>query len=270
MRGRAQDLGRRIMASSLLGKGPRSGPTGFFVGGYAVLHGLGRVLFNGQFRKLMMVPMAITLVLYLVLGLATLFYGPGLLADLIPRPDGPWFPDEQWFNFKLLFWFFGIILAMGVLFGLMILLFATVAEAVGGSFYEKMSKIVLEEFGVKTFEVGLIAGSIPDLIRSLAFVIPGAFLGLLGLLPGVGLPFMVLGSVIVWLGFASGAFNPALQLTQHKLGERVFYVFRNFSTALGIGSLVGLSMLVPVLGLVAIPASIVGASELYAASQSRS
>ena len=155
--------------------------------------------------------------------------------------------------------------AVGLL-ALMILLFTTVAEAVGGPFYDKMAIHVLDRHAVSSREPGLIEGTVPDILRSLLFVIPAGVCWLLGFIPVVGIAFWVLGGAIVWLGFASASVNPSLMVTGHKLGGRVSFVFRFPFTMLGMGGVIALSMLVPLIGLIAIPSSIVGASELVARS----
>lgn len=245
--------------SILVRRGLKPGIAGFFTGVGAVVWGLSRILAHARLRKLAVVPLLLTTALYLVLMALTLWKGPAVMEWVWSTLN---LSREAWWQ-ALLFWVVAVVgvLGLGVL---LALLFTTVAEAVGGPFYDKMAIHVLGEHGIGTREPGLIEGTVPDLIRSMLFVIPAAICWLLGLLPVIGLPFWLLGGVIVWLGFASAAINPALMVTGSGLGARVGFVFRFFFTFLGIGAVVAVSMLVPIIGLITIPGSIVGASELFA------
>ncbi len=238
-----------------MNRGWRTGLGGMFAGVYAVLWGLQRILRDGGLRKLAVLPLALTLFLYAGLVAVVLVFAGDLLDVLWQRPESGWLIAVWWVVLVG-----SIIATLGVL----VLLFATIAEAAGGPFYDKMAMRVLEAHAIETREPGLIEGTLPDLLRSLLFLLPAVFCWLLGLVPVIGIPFVALGAVIAWIGFASAAINPALIVTGHPLGSRMRFVFRYFFSMLGIGAVVSLSMLVPFLGLVSIPASIVGATELYA------
>jgi|GEM_PF-2094752 len=240
-------------------RGLKPGIAGFFTGVGSVVWGLSRILGNARLRKLAVVPLLLTAALYFVLMALTVWKGPDVMQWVWGTLN---LSREIWWQ-AALFWVLAVIGVVGLLV-LLVLLFTTIAEAVGGPFYDKMAMQVLDEHGIGTREPGLIEGTVPDLIRSLLFLIPAALCWVLGLIPVVGVAFWVLGGVVVWLGFASAAINPALIVTGSGLGARVGFVFRFFFTFLGIGGVVAVSMLVPIVGLITIPGSIVGASELFA------
>lgn len=245
--------------SILVRRGLKPGIGGFFTGVGAVFWGLGQITGDPRLRRLAVVPLLLTTFLYLVLMAAAVWQGPAVVQWVF---DSLHLSRDVWWQ-AILFWIAVTVGFLGLLV-LLALLFSTVAEAVGGPFYDKMAIRLLDGHGIRTREPGLVEGTVPDIIRSLLFVIPAAVCWPLGFIPGVGVGFWVLGGVVVWLGFASAAVNPALMVTGHALGARVGFVFRYFATMLGLGGVVALAMLVPLLGLIAIPSSIVGASELFA------
>lgn len=248
-----------MSGSTTLAGGLRRGLPGLIVGAYSVLWGLKRIARDPELRRLTIFPLLITLVLYTAMAAGVFFFADDVLSKLWPRPEEGW---------MIGLWWVALVASIIASIGLMVLFFATIAEAVGGPFYDKMAVKILGEHHIETREPGLIEGTVPDLIRSVMFLVPAFFCWLLGLIPVVGIPFVIVGAIIAWLGFASTAVNPALLVTGNRLGERVRYVFRFFLSMLGIGGVVSLSMLIPLVGLLAIPASIVGASELYANSRS--
>jgi CysZ protein len=234
--------------------GWRTGIRGLFVGAYSVFWGLSRIMRDSPLRKLAILPLILTTLLYAGLLGVLIVFGEDLFENIWQRPEG----------WLVILWWAALIAALVLLVALMVLFFVAIAEAIGGPFYDKMASRILSEHSISTREPGLIEGTVPDLFRSLLFLVPAVICSLLGLIPVVGLPFVALGTGIAWLGFASSAVNPALAVTGHQLGARMRYVFRYFLGMLGMGGVVALSMLVPFLGLLSIPASIVGAAELYA------
>ena len=247
--------------SILVRRGLKPGLGGLFTGAGAVFWGLSRVMSDARLRRLALVPLFLTGVLYFVLLALSVWRGPAVVEWIWGTLD--WGREAWWQAF--LFWAVVVAGVLGLLV-LLILLFSTVAEAIGGPFYDRMASHVLVDHGISTREPGLIEGTVPDLIRSLLFMVPAALCWILGFIPVVGVVFWVAGGAIVWLGFASAAINPALIVTGNGLGARVSFVFRFFFTMLGLGGVVAFSMLVPIVGLLAIPASVVGATELFARS----
>ncbi len=254
--------------------GLKRGPSGFISGAAAVLWGLRKMLSDSEMRKLAVLPLLVTGVAYLGLFLGFVFFAGDVLEKFWSQPAEcvwKWEPDGVWSGIKIFFGFVGCelwhllwyVALLGFLLAftvILALLFATIAEAVGGAFYDKMAIKLLTERGISYKEPSLIAGTVPDLFRSFLFLIPAAFCGLVGIFFP---PLSVLGGAIAWLGFASSAINPALLLTGRGLFARVRYVFRYTLAMLGIGGVIGVSMLVPFLGLFMIPASIVGATQLF-------
>lgn len=254
--GGAQDA----RVDNLLSRGPRGGPIGLAVGAYAVIWGLSRIASDKKLRSLLTIPLLLTSFLYLLTIIGLVTFSDDLVGLLWAQPEGGWLVVAWWAT---------AILFMGVAFLVLILLFSVVAEAVGGPFYDKMAMRVLKGHGIATREPGLVEGTVPDLFRSLMFIPPVLAFGLLGLIPVIGVFFVALGTGVAWLGFASGAVNPALLVTEHSVGQRLGWLRTHFATALGLGAVVAASMLVPFLGLLALPASIVGAAELHARHQLR-
>lgn len=235
------------------------GPGAFFSGVGAVLFGLRRILGEPALRRLAVVPVLLALGAYLVVGAAGIYFSGDLLEWIWHRPDG-------WLQ---ALWYLALVLLVAALGVVGVLLFTTVAETLGGPFYDRMAAAVFTEHGLASKEPSFLTGTVFDLFRSFTFLVPALVFGLLGLIPVVGVPFWVLAFAFAWLGLASSAFNPSLLVTGHGLSARTAFVFRYFFVSLGIGAVVGLAAMVPLLGLIAIPASIVGATELFAQTRLR-
>ena len=245
---------RFIMASSKATPRGPVGPTGFVTGVTAVLSGLRLVAGDPELRKLTAVPVALTGLLYAALAAGVLLFSDDALGWLWPRPDSAWL---------IPLWYLAWVAGMLSLFFISALLFTTVAEIVGGPFFERMATVILSRHGVSTEQPTFLDGTILDVVRSLLFVVPAACFALLGLLPGVGLPFTLLGGFIAWLGFGASAINPALLVTGHRFGARLAFVRGHVPLVLGMGAVIAFSLAVPLLPLLSIPCSIAGASDLY-------
>jgi len=243
------------MGASILDKGMRRGPLGFFSGVWAVPWGLGRILRDAKLKQLLVVPLLLTSVVYVIGAYLLIRYAPGVMDWLWHRPDGGWL-EALWILALIALYVLATVIAF--------LLFATVAEAVGGPFYDKMVKHVLASHGIASTEPSFWAGTIPDLVRSLVFLAFVLGCALLGLIPVIGVVFVVIGSILGWLGLAASATNSVLAMTGHSGGRRLGYLFSHFFPMLGLGAVMGLGMLVPGLAVVVIPAGLVGATELYA------
>jgi CysZ protein len=232
-----------------------NGVSGFFSGAFAVFRGAGKIISDAELRKLAVIPLLITGALYFVLLVLAIFFADDLLGYLWPQP-----PEGalRYLWYVLLPFVFAAVLAP------FLLLFSSVAEAIGGPFYDRMALRVLSEYSIAGREPGLLRGTVPDFFRSLALAAIGGVCALLGLIPVVGIAFAVAGGVIACIGFAWSAMNSALMVTGLDLGARVRFVFRSFTAMAGIGAVVMASLLVPFLGLLALPAAVVGATDLYA------
>lgn len=234
--------------------GIQRGVLGLFSGAVSVLWGFQKILRDGRLRALSVVPMVLTVLAYLLVMGATVYFAGDVLAIAWKKPDSAW-----------LVWLWYLVTALMVTgaFAILALLFNTIAEAVGGPFFDKMALHVLGTHGLSGHELGLIEGTVPDLVRSLLFLVPAVICALLGLLPVVGVFFFVVGTGIGWVGLASTAINPALALTRHTLTERLQYTWTHVFTMLGMGAVIALVLAVPLLGVVVIPAGTVGATELF-------
>ncbi|MEK7865602.1 MAG: EI24 domain-containing protein [Planctomycetota bacterium] len=231
---------------------------GFVSGVASVPRGINRLLSDAPLRKLAMIPLLITTVLYIAAIVALFVWGADLLDWAWPKPSDGW-----------LKWLWYVVLPLGIILIVIViaLLFSTVAEAVGGPFYDKMAMRVLEGEGISTRDPGLFRGTIPDMFRSLLFVAAAVGFGVLSFIPVIGLPFAILGTSIAWVGLAAAAVNPALLVTGYGIGGRLRYFLRSYSALAGMGVAIGVVLLVPLAGLIAIPGSVVGASALYARSR---
>ncbi len=227
---------------------------GFFAGARAVFAGARLVAGDPKLRKLTAVPIVLTGALYALLVGLVLFFSDDVLRWLVPEPDNSWL---------LALWYVAWVLGMLSIFLIAALLFTTVNEVVGGPFYERMAEDILTRHNVPTEKPTFVDGTILDIVRSLLFVVPAAIFAVMGFIPGIGFPLSLVGVAIAWIGFGSSAMNPALLVTGHRFGARLSYVWKNFATILGLGSVVALSLAIPLLPLISIPCSIAGASDLY-------
>lgn len=237
-----------------------TGIGGFFSGAIAVLRGVGKIFSDSRLRGLAVLPLLLTALLYIGLITVAVLYSGDLLARVWPQPDAGWL-HYVWY--VLVPFVFIAVLAPFAL------LFSTIAEAIGGPFYDKMATRVLSTYSIPAHEPGILAGIIPDIARSLMMTFAGATCALLALIPIVGLVFAAIGLVITWLGFAAAAINSALMVTGVTGWDRLRFLFRSFMPMAGIGAVVSAALLIPFAGLIAIPASVVGATDLYARALKR-
>lgn len=237
------------------------GPSGFFAGAFSVLRGAGQILGDSELRRLAAVPLFLTAILYLVLITLALFFADDLLARIWPQPED---------GFLHYLWYVLLPFVFVAMLAPFALLFSTIAEAIGGSFYDKMAVKVLARHAIYAREPGLVEGTLPDIARSLALTFAGAACTLLAFIPAIGVVFGALGLLIAWLGFASAAINSALMATGLGLRARISFIFSSFFAMAGIGAVVSAALLVPFAGLVALPAAVVGSTDLYARSMKRS
>lgn len=228
---------------------------GFFSGASAVVSGIFRTLSDASLRRLALIPLLITVVIYLAAVTALIVWGDDLLNWAWPKPSEGW-----------LKWLWWIILPVGIALIVVViaLLFGTVAEAVGGPFYDKMAVRVLEESGIAAREPGFFRGTMPDLVRSLLFVAVAVGFGVFSFIPVIGIVFGLVGTAIAWIGLAAAAVNPSLMVTGYGLGGRLRFFLRSKMALAGMGVVIGMALLVPLAGLIAIPGAVVGATRLYA------
>lgn len=236
-----------------------SGLGGFASGVGAVFAGLSRLLRESRMRRLALVPMAMSVVAYLGAIVSLAIFSDDILGLAWAQPAEGWLLYAWYVLVPIVF------LAATVV---LLLLFLTVANLVAGPFWEKMALLVLKDYGVPAKDAGLVKGTVFELVRGLCFFFPAVICALIGFIPVVGLPFTIMGTAAVWLGFASWAINPTLIATGHSLKQQLGYVFVSPMVMAGVGTVIGLSLLVPVLGLVSLPSAMIGVTELYAKTES--
>ena len=231
-------------------------PTGWkgFLGGiFAVLKGAGRLLSDPELRKLALLPVLVTGILYLLfVGLAAFFHSD-LLALLWSRPD----------DWLLYLWYAASVLVFLGMIVLLALVFLPIASVIAGPFYEKIALAVLRRRAIEGRQGGLREGMVSALARVLVFAVPAMFFAVLALIPYVGLPFVPIATTFGWLGLAAETSEPTLVAANLPLKGRLRVAFSCFFPMMGAGMMVGLSLLVPLLPLLSIPAAIVGFAELY-------
>ncbi len=232
-----------------------SGVGGFGRGVRAVFVGLRRLAGESKMRRLALIPMVITLVAYVAMLVSLWIYTDDIVGLAWARPDDGW----------LIYVWYALVPVVFIAFTLvLLLLFMTIANLVAGPFWEEMAIHVLKGRGVDTQDTGFVKPTIYELARGLCFAIPAGICTLIGFIPVVGLPFGIAGTAIAWLGWASWALNPSLIATGHSWRQQVGSVFRDPMVFAGTGVVVGLSLFVPLLGLVSLPSAMIGLSELYA------
>jgi uncharacterized protein involved in cysteine biosynthesis len=230
-----------------------SGIVGLFTGIKCVFSGAKRLLKERELRVNAMIPLTITLVLYLIAFGFFAFYVDDLLAQL-------WQPPEDW---KIYLWYALVPVVVVFFIVLLSMVFVAVATMISGPFYEKIVSQLLQERNIETKEAGFIKGLYYEIIRTLFFLVPAIGLAVLGFIPVIGAPFAVLGITVGWLGLASTSINPALIMTGHSTGQQLTFVWRSFAVMFGAGMMIGVSLSVPLLGLLVIPCSFVGLTDLY-------
>lgn len=225
---------------------------GFFTGVGAVLRGARRLLREPGLRRLAVAPLLVTALVY-VLGLGTAaFTADDLLATVWAPPPGGW-AQAGWVVVAALVF---VVLAL-----VMVLVFVALATAIAGPFHERIALRVLDELSIPRCDVGFLHGLAIDLSWAIGFAVPAGALGLIALLPGVGLPFAVLSVTVAALGLAGAAAGPAVSATGGGLRARGALLVSRFRYLAGAAAVLTVSVLVPILGLVVVPAAVIGLTE---------
>lgn len=231
------------------------GVRGFFRGALSVPRGLLIISRAPDLRRLALLPILITAVLWLVTVTATAANAQRLLGLVWARPDG---------GAALVFWY----ALLPVLFVLAVvglaLLAVTCAGLVAGPFYDRMAASVLRKRGLRVHDSSFVDGALWELARAMVFVIPAVTCAAIGLIPGVGVPFVGLAAGLSWLGLGSTALSPTLLAAGLPFGARLRALVAAAPILAGAGAVIALSLLVPLLGLLSLPCAVVGAAELWA------
>lgn len=222
-------------------------------GAFAVVRGAGRLLSDRELRRLAAWPVLVTGLLYVAfISLAVAFHGD-LLELIWLRPD----------NWLVYLWHLASLLVFLGMVVVLALVFLPIASVIAGPFYEKIALSILTRRSIPAREGGFTEGLVSALARLAIFAVPATVFALLSLIPYVGLPFIPLATTFGWLGLAAETSEPTLLAAQHPLKTRLSLVFSCFFPMLGAGMVVGLSLLVPLLPLLSLPAAIIGFAEIY-------
>ncbi len=225
---------------------------GFFAGIRAVARGARRLLGDGSLRRLAIAPVLVTLLVYVVgLGTAALTVDD-LVAAVWSPPEGSWARAG---------WTVVVALVFVVLAAVMVLLFVALATAIAGPFHERIALRILDELGVERRDVTFLHGLAIDLSWALTFAVPAGALGLVALIPGVGLPFAVASVTIAAIGLAGASAGPAVSATGGGYGARMRLLWARFRYLAGAALVLAATVLVPVLGLLVVPAAVIGLTE---------
>lgn len=231
------------------------GLAGFVAGAAAVLKGARRVLTDPEMRAASLVPWLLTGLIY-VLALAGLSFGSG------PLLEGLWAQPEA-IGWLILWWLVRMVVVL-VLFAVLLVLFSVVAEAVAGPFLERMMIKELARWGVEVTPSSFWQGTVLELFRALGLAILALVLLAASWVPTVGPAFTVLGTVCAWYAFGSGAWSAVLVLEGRSFRDRMGWIWEHRMVVLGLGAVSSLAMMVPLLGWLVLPASHVGATEMFA------
>lgn len=233
------------------------GVSGFFTGIGAVFAGLKRIATDGALRNLTLLPLAITIAVYVVIFGAGVFLADDALALIWSQPAE---------GFLHYLWYVAVAIVLVALVALLIVSFVAGANVIAGPFYEKLAEKILDSHHLSKQKTPLAKGIAREIAWSLTFAIPAMICGLLALIPAVGLVFAGIATLIAVFGLAGSAIGPALSATGQGYGARITLLRRKFALLAGVGVVMSVSMFVPVLGLIAIPSGIVGATEALASS----
>jgi CysZ protein len=228
---------------------------GFFAGARAVFSGLGAIARDRELRRLAMLPLAITIFLYV----------GGLAAGVLLADDALgllWAKPESGFGLAL--WYVAVVALVAALVLVLIVTFLAVVNVVAGPFYEKMAERILRLHQVPISSLPFFPALACEIAWSVTFALPAFLLAALSLIPGIGPLFGVAALGLGGVGLASSAVGPALSATGRGYRARLSFVAGSMRLLAGMGIVMSLAILVPVVGLIAIPSAVAGATELLA------
>jgi CysZ protein len=159
------------------------------------------------------------------------------------------------------------VLLLIVLLGIAFVLWKVLTGVLCGYFYERLAKRVEEELGVAPGELRdlslgyQVVDTCVDLAALLAIHATFFFVGLL---PLVGAPLALAGDFsFTWFLFGADYFDYPLALRGWRRGEKRRFCREHLPHTLGLGSVVFLMQLVPVVGAVFLTTAVVGAVLLH-------
>jgi uncharacterized protein involved in cysteine biosynthesis len=234
---------------------PAAGPLGFLDGLRAALWGLRILATDARVRRSAAWPLGITLVVYAGFFALSAWGWPQLVGLAWPKPEATWLR---------VLWYFAVGLLFLASLTAVVWAFTVTSEVIAGPFFDAMVEGLLRTNGIAPHPVGFRDGVVLDLGRTLGF---GALSLLLWLMSWVLPPLTPAAVLGTWLALGSGAMNPVLCATGHSTGARIAYVMRRPFSVLGLGAVLGVSALIPLVGIVALPSVVLGGTWLYAREQ---
>ena len=232
-----------------------------FIGARYLLRGLGLIT-KPKLRRFVLIPLLINTILFISF-VYTLFLGTGWLGTLL---EG-WLPDWlDWLSF-LLWPLFFISALLIMVFG-----FTIVGNLIAAPFNGLLAEAVENHLTGKPLQSdsgwSAIAAEVVRSVRSelrklVYYLMWGIPILILLIIPGVN----AIGSVL-WLVF--GAWMMAIQYADYPMGNhRLSFpdqrelLARRRMTSLGFGAVIMMSMVIPVINFVVMPASVAGATALW-------
>ncbi|MFO0727417.1 MAG: EI24 domain-containing protein [Myxococcota bacterium] len=225
---------------------------GITVGARAVLRGLRRVLSEPTLRRLSFLPILLTILLYGgILVLAAYFVGD-LVRWVVPQP-----PSGE----LRLGWYVLLALAYVGVGVLLVVFFLSAVNLIAGPFYDAIAERILDDKRAPKAPLSFLRALRVEALWSLSLAPIALTLWLLALVPVVGVVFATLEALLLGVALATSAAGPALNATGHGFRDRLLLWRRAPLLMGGIAVVMGVSALIPVLGLVILPAGVVGATE---------
>lgn len=229
------------------------GAGGFLRGVADVLAGFAVLFREPAQRRRAAVPILLTLLAYGGALAGVLFGAEPLLQMMWSEPAAGWSLERV--GWVLVRWG----LALGLFVGLCFL-FTAVLEIIAGPFFDAMAKLELERRDVPRGDPGIWDGTVLEAVRAILMALPLILFAAAALIPALTVPAGLIGTGWAWFGLGAGAMNPSLVQTGRPMRARLAFARAHFGWVLGLGALIGLSLLVPVIGWIALPAGVIGAA----------
>ena len=243
--------------SGILAQGPRAGLWGSIVGASSVIYGLWRLLSEEKIQRFIYVPLSLMFLLYSI----TL----GILLVQVEDPSAYfWMLRHETDNWVLYIWWLYIVAACIALWLSFLLCLTLVVTFFSGFYFQKITLFLFKSRDVEPERAKITSSTVGIFWRSSAFGISASVLAYLGTLQGVGWVFSIPSIWVATMGFAHWAMDYSECISIRSEWPRT-----NRSTALGLGSIVCFGLFFPFLGLVILPASIIGACELHLVQRKR-
>ncbi len=237
------------------------GVTGFGAGVRAGIQGFSILLSDAQQGRRALIPVGLTLVLY-VFAFAGTLWTAGPLLEVV------WSAPEEGRGWALLGWqAVRLLVGLGI-FVALCLLFTALLEIVAGPFFDAIAHQELKAAGLEVQNTGLWDGTVLEALRAILMVLPLLLFAGLALFPALTPVATLAGGIWAALGFGAGALNPSLVACGLTMHQRLGLLACRASVFLGLGAVVLSSLLVPVVGWLALPGAVAGGARLVARAAS--